>query len=813
MQLRKLRHPLCEQPLRLKKIIPRRAGRRLCVESLESRRLLVGEGEVYSLTRNIDAFSLAGNYGATISWGDGTTSAGTVTPGTLDSKLTARIDYSLDTSGFFTSARRQVLQAVVDSIVGRFSDTLTAIQPGGSNSWTAIFDHPSQNGQVSRTNLQIAQNELLIYAGARPMTSPQLGEGGFGGFSGSGTSAFLSNLSSRGQGNTRGATANDFGPWGGSISFNTNTNWYFGTDPDGIASNEQDFITVAAHEMFHLLGFGVSDSWQRLVSGSSFTGANSRAQYDGSGNVPLSADRGHWQIDLQDNGAETLLDPNQTSGTRKLPTPLDVAGLKDVGWSIPSSTVRVTANHVYPDNGTFPIGITLTGSRLGSLQQSLTTNITNTAPTLIVPGTRTVVAGQTLSITNIGQISDPGFRNSSATPATNETFTYSIDWGDGSDDSTGTATIDQIGNTTRPTLASFNGSHLYTSAGTYTVRVTARDDDGGTTNQSFSVNVQAPPTIAISSNRSRVVEDGSVTAVLTLRRSGGDLSQPLTVNLSSSDSSEASVASSTTFPAGQASITVPLIPVDDDLLDGDQAVTVTVSATGITPASVDLVVADAERIIATVLTSSILENAGPDAARIRISRSNTNTGQALPVTISGSNPTLLESATSVTIPAGQQQVVLTLDSVDDSIHELTKTLTLAFNAAGYAGASATITILDDEPPLYQNPTNPFDVNNDKNVQPIDALQVINYLNRDNAGGQLDPELGLDLPFYDVSGDYIVQPIDALRIINFLNRGGAGLAEGEAVTGSVPSANSLDQFHRDREDEEERLFDLLARQQI
>lgn len=789
---------------------PSKQSRSLGLELLESRRLLVGEGEIFSLSRTIDAFSLAGNYSATISWGDGTTSVGTVTPGQLTNKLTAKIDYSLDTSNFFTNARRQLMQSAVDSVIGRFSDTLAAIQPSGSNSWTAQFDHPSRAGNsVTRSNLRIAQNEILIFAGARPMTSPQLGEGGYGGFSAVGSSSFLSNVSTRGQGNTSGATANDFGPWGGSISFNSSTDWYFGTDPDGIASDQQDFLTVAVHEMFHLLGFGTSPSWQRLVSGQSFTGTNSRAQYDGSGNVPLSADRGHWQIDLQDNGAETLLDPDQSAGTRKLPTPLDVAALKDIGWSIPNSTVRVTAEHTYPDNGRFEIGIELEGSRVGNIRQTLATNITNTAPILSVPNTQTIVAGQTLSITNLGQVSDPGFRNTAATPPTDETFTYSINWGDGSSPSEGSATIDRIGNANRTTLASFDGSHLYSAPGNYTVRVTARDDDGGTTTQSFSVSVQAAPTISIASNRSRVVENGSIAATLTITRAGGDLATPLTINLTSSDTSEATVPASVTFAAGQTSVTVPLTPVDDNLLDGDQAVRITASATGISPATVDLIVADAEFLTITVLTPSVLENAGANAARIRISRSNTDTTEALPVTISGSDPSLLEPAASVTIPSGQQQVLLQLDAIDDDIPELTKTVTLAFAASGYTGGIGVVTILDDEPPLYQNPSNPLDVNDDNKVQPIDALLIINFLNRNNSDGFLDPELGLDLPFYDVTGDYIVQPIDALRIINFLNRGGSGQGEGEASYLAPMFADPYRQFQYDMKEDEEWLLELLA----
>ena len=56
---------------------------------------------------------------------------------------------------------------------------------------------------------------------------------------------------------------------------------------------------------------------------------------------------------------------------------------------------------------------------------------------------------------------------------------------------------------------------------------------------------------------------------------------------------------------------------------------------------------------------------------------------------------------------------------------------------------------------------PADVNGDEEVTPLDALIVINFLNRDSQT--------VDLKL-DVNGDNVVTPLDALRVINYLNRG-------------------------------------------
>jgi hypothetical protein len=73
-------------------------------------------------------------------------------------------------------------------------------------------------------------------------------------------------------------------------------------------------------------------------------------------------------------------------------------------------------------------------------------------------------------------------------------------------------------------------------------------------------------------------------------------------------------------------------------------------------------------------------------------------------------------------------------------------------------------------PIWQNLTNPLDVNHDEFVSPLDALLVINHLNA--SGSRLLTAGELDLPFVDVNGDGYLSPIDALQIINDLNSSAA-----------------------------------------
>ncbi|WP_145348533.1 tandem-95 repeat protein [Rosistilla ulvae] len=88
------------------------------------------------------------------------------------------------------------------------------------------------------------------------------------------------------------------------------------------------------------------------------------------------------------------------------------------------------------------------------------------------------------------------------------------------------------------------------------------------------------------------------------------------------------------------------------------------------------------------------------------------------------------------------------------------------------GRSSTATVfLTIGGPLlsHQNANNSLDVNADGTVSPIDALLIINLLNRKSTTSISVLDLDSPPPFYDVSGDAYVTAIDALQVINALNR--------------------------------------------
>lgn len=101
---------------------------------------------------------------------------------------------------------------------------------------------------------------------------------------------------------------------------------------------------------------------------------------------------------------------------------------------------------------------------------------------------------------------------------------------------------------------------------------------------------------------------------------------------------------------------------------------------------------------------------------------------------------------------------------------------------------------------FQNPVLNQDVNDSGVVTPLDALQIINALDRSGSGGiiRLDVlPLPLNLPIYpDVNGDGRISALDALQVINELAKlpnttGGSGelIGEGELIATAALTSGS------------------------
>jgi hypothetical protein len=267
-------------------------------------------------------------------------------------------DYSLDGSGFFTNPQARAILDEAGQLLGaRLNDSLTAIVPGGGDTWTASVDNPTTGVPVALSNLTIPANTLLVFAGGRNYQHTSVGEGGYGGLTGIGSSAWLDTIHSRGQAGALAAPPTAFAPWGGFVSFDTTTSWSFGDASTPPGQRQFDFLSVALHELGHILGIGTAPSWQVHVGAGRFYGPAADAEFGGV--VPVDSGAHHWAVGTLDHGVEPDMTPSIAAGQRKLFTPLDWAALQDIGWQVlpaapvvPITTAPVVASLPIPGQQT-----------------------------------------------------------------------------------------------------------------------------------------------------------------------------------------------------------------------------------------------------------------------------------------------------------------------------------------------------------------------------------------------------------------------------------------------------------------------------
>lgn len=748
---------------------PRRLpARRLALEILQPRFPLTVEGDVYSLEQLLDVSELAGDVSATVNWGDGSSSLGTIAAKPAAGSLRARIDYSLDTAGFFqNTARRNLLQTVLDSIVIRFSDSLSAIQPTGTDTWEARFLHPSTGLNTSKTNLSIAANEILVFVGARALSSGESALGDRGGFSvSSSRQSFVDAVRSRGQAGALASPQTDVGPWGGSITFDTRKNWFFGTNAQDMGADQFDFVSIAAHEFMHVLGFGTCDSFDNKIVNNKFAGASASLEYGA--DVPMY-NPDHFANDLNYRGRRPLMVPSIGNAERLLASRLDLSALNDVGWRLIAPTVKVTGSKVFGDNGTYPASIVLQGSQLGSKSFPLSIPVSNAVPIFVPRGDASGTAGFPLSLNRVGQFSDRGFGSPLASPPRVETFAYRIQWGDGLSDS-GNAIIESLGDATTPTRGYFHGTHTYSSPGDYAVILTVTDDDGGSTQQQFQIRVAAPPSLTLAIDKNTFSEAaGAGVALLTITRPASFSGAALTVQLTSSDTSEVTLPVSATFAAGAISTSVGVTAVDDALFDGSQSVELTASASNFQSGRVTVTVTDFQPISLAAESTQLHEDiAAQRSTRFTIGiRSAAPTG-GVRVDLSATPPGVLQMPAFAVIPAGATRTDVTVAAIDDQRPQRLRSVLVQAVGTNLVSNSIEFTVNDSDPYLWTNPFLPMDVNNNGMIEPLDVLVIINEINR--AGARfLDPITDLVPPYFDTNPDGRIDPLDVLVVINAINR--------------------------------------------
>lgn len=172
---------------------------------------------------------------------------------------------------------------------------------------------------------------------------------------------------------------------------------------------------------------------------------------------------------------------------------------------------------------------------------------------------------------------------------------------------------------------------------------------------------------------------------------------PVTIALTSSDTTQLTVPATVTIAAGQTVTSVVATVINDTLIDGPQPVTVTAHVQNWTDGVANLTVTDNENTnLFLTLPASVWENAGTTNCSVRIS--GTRNGDLL-VALSSSDTASLTVPDTVSILAGQTTAVFTASIIDDLLRDGTRRPVVTASAAGFATTNGTVTVNDDEPNL------------------------------------------------------------------------------------------------------------------
>ncbi|MFT5123966.1 MAG: hypothetical protein ACI97B_002601, partial [Verrucomicrobiales bacterium] len=235
------------------------------------------------------------------------------------------------------------------------------------------------------------------------------------------------------------------------------------------------------------------------------------------------------------------------------------------------------------------------------------------------------------------------------------------------------------------------------------------------TNATITIADNDQPTVTVTASISSTSEDAGSPGPFTVNRTA-PLTQPLsilyTVGGSATQGTDYPALSGTVIlPAGSSSATIPILPTDDNLLEGNETVSISLRSNGIqyllggsTFATITII-DDEQSELSIQATDSSADEDSLDIGVFTLTRSPPLTDDlavnlgASGTAVNGADYAALPS--SVVIPAGMTSQTITVTPIDDSGADTPETVVLTLQSGGLpyriaSPSSATVTITDSD---------------------------------------------------------------------------------------------------------------------
>lgn len=197
-------------------------------------------------------------------------------------------------------------------------------------------------------------------------------------------------------------------------------------------------------------------------------------------------------------------------------------------------------------------------------------------------------------------------------------------------------------------------------------------------NGTAAIQVFAAPTLSVAAAPDPTFV--GTPAVVTVTRSGGDVTQSMTVSLASSDTAKATLPASVLIAANRTTATATLTAI------GDGVITITASHTDVVTDATDTITIYPTVVLGIVLSDSSVAAGGTSTATV--SRSGGNTTTSLTVNLASNDIAVATVGSTVVIPANQLTATATVTAVGAGSASISASHA---DAPGVASASLDVT--------------------------------------------------------------------------------------------------------------------------